>query len=339
MLAGEYDVVLAEDGEAGWSRLASDDTIELLITDIQMPQLDGYGLICRVRADGKARISEIPIITITGAEDDETRIRAYACGSTDFIIKPFDKKLLRARVQAYLRLKQASLMHAGKGGGGADLVDPVTRLGTLGYFLQRGKEDYAKALQERRELSVAVLEVDDFDGFRKQHGLPAADALLAWLAKLVTGALRKDDAVARVGDAEIAISAPDTSQAGAMQICDRLRQQVEGEPFSHGASKLPVTISVGLVSTASDAQETYEKFLVLAEQRLSHAKSQGGNTVSVTQLSDFMPAPEEVVLTAVDVPTDSGPLALPEVEEISADAMDEIVRRQKTQPNSVGGPS
>ncbi|MDH4187683.1 MAG: response regulator, partial [Nitrospira sp.] len=91
MLQGDYEVILANDGEAGWEVLAQDAGIDMLITDVQMPKLDGYGLICRVRADSSTHLKELPIITITGAEDDETRIRAYACGSTDFIIKPFDR--------------------------------------------------------------------------------------------------------------------------------------------------------------------------------------------------------------------------------------------------------
>ena len=78
MLFPNYEVILANDGEAGWELLTVDDRIDMLITDIQMPRLDGYGLICRVRADTRARLRDLPIITITGAEDDETRIRAYA---------------------------------------------------------------------------------------------------------------------------------------------------------------------------------------------------------------------------------------------------------------------
>ena len=145
MLQPDYEVVLANDGEAGWERLSSDSQIEMLITDIQMPLLDGYGLICRVRASDDARVRNLPIITITGAEDDETRIRAYACGSTDFITKPFDKKLLSSRVHAYLRLKQASLLHATSATDDARALDPLTRLGSLGAFLEAGKNFFIKS--------------------------------------------------------------------------------------------------------------------------------------------------------------------------------------------------
>ncbi len=136
MLLPDFDVLLASDGEAGWEALTRGDRIDMLVTDIQMPRLDGYGLICRVRASTDAHIRDLPVITITGAEDDETRIRAYACGATDFITKPFDRKLLLSRVQAYLRLKEASLLHAASGGEGANgVVDPLTRLSGLGAFL------------------------------------------------------------------------------------------------------------------------------------------------------------------------------------------------------------
>src|SRR6266849_3366867 len=83
MLTSDFDVLLAEDGETAWKKLVQDEQIKLLITDIEMPGLDGYAFICRIRASDEARIRDLPIITITGAEDEETKERAYACGATD----------------------------------------------------------------------------------------------------------------------------------------------------------------------------------------------------------------------------------------------------------------
>jgi len=346
MLQSDYDIVLANDGEAGWETLANHRDFDMLITDIQMPRLDGYGLICRVRAENDPRIRDIPIITITGAEDDETRIRAYACGCTDFITKPFDKKLLQSRVHAYLRLKQASLLHAAgtaSGDSHGSGLDPVTRLSGLGGFVRAGKELFQKAQSNGHDLSVTALDIDEFDALRRQHGETFANLVLLRTAQVLSATVRREDVVARVGEGEFAVLIPNGTREQAMNQCERLREKIAAEPLPTPQGKISVTASFGLVTLSQDAPENFEKFLVLVEQRLSQARSDGGNRVGVTLLSDVMPEPEEVVLTGVveednsgastEVPdeivlvSDSGELSVAELEAL---ALDEARRRKSS---------
>jgi diguanylate cyclase (GGDEF)-like protein len=333
MLQSDYDIVLANDGEAGWETLVRDEQIEMLITDIQMPLLDGYGLICRVRADGSPRIRELPIITITGAEDDETRIRAYACGSTDFLIKPFDKKLLQSRVHAYLRLKRASLLHAGAAAG-APAVDPLTRLNGLAGFVAASRDLHQHARQAGTDLSVVALDIDGFPALQRDHGAAVTDALLKRTAALLQGSVRAGDVVARVGDSEFALLLPRLGRDEAMALCERLRERIAAEPVTTPAGPVAVTASFGLASLLADAPESCEKCLALVEQRLSQARSDGGNRIGITLLSDVMPAAEEVVLAAVpeqpaaddvggevvlDLSDDSSQLSVSELEALVRD--------------------
>jgi diguanylate cyclase (GGDEF)-like protein len=301
--------------------LVEDDQIDMLITDIQMPHLDGYGLICRVRADGNPRIRDLPIVTITGAEDDETRIRAFACGSTDFLIKPFDQKLLHSRVHAYLRLKQASLLHAAAASGGGGSFDPLTGLHDLGAFLELGKSLYQQARRDGRDLSVTALDVDEFPTHRRDRGDLVANALLQHVAESLKSGVRREDVLARVGEAEFAILLPHANRSQAMTQCERLRARIADNPPMNQAGPVKVTGSFGLVTLSTDAPETFEKFLVLVEQRLSQARSDGGNRIGVTVLSDVMPEPEEVVLTGVSDPHALEVNAAGEIE-LSSDAGD-----------------
>lgn len=88
-LGASFHVLEAGDGAAGWRTLHQNSRIEVVISDIQMPEMDGYNLICKVRAMEDPALREVPIIVITSAEDEITRERAYACGANDFILKPF----------------------------------------------------------------------------------------------------------------------------------------------------------------------------------------------------------------------------------------------------------
>jgi CheY-like chemotaxis protein len=99
VLRQTYNVLEAENGAAGWSALRHNSRVELIISDIEMPELDGYGLICKIRASEDPGLRETPIVVITSADDDITRERAYACGANDFILKPFNPSQLLSCVQ------------------------------------------------------------------------------------------------------------------------------------------------------------------------------------------------------------------------------------------------
>ena len=97
-LSSTFDIIEAVDGEDGWEKLQANDGIKLVITDIMMPVLDGYGLICRIRGADSERVKMLPIIVVTSAEDEISRERAHACGANNFIVKPANKEDLMERV-------------------------------------------------------------------------------------------------------------------------------------------------------------------------------------------------------------------------------------------------
>jgi len=113
ILSSNYNIVQAEDGEDAWDKLLEIQGVNMIISDIMMPKLDGYGLICRIRAATQPEIMNIPIVVITSSEDAITRERAHACGANDFIVKPVSATDLMERAnfhtEAKLSGKQSSL--------------------------------------------------------------------------------------------------------------------------------------------------------------------------------------------------------------------------------------
>lgn len=94
--ANGFDVVQAEDGVAALEWLALNE-VDLVITDINMPRLDGFGLIERLR--GGTRHRDRPILVLTTESSDEKKARARAAGATGWIVKPFDPEKLVAAVR------------------------------------------------------------------------------------------------------------------------------------------------------------------------------------------------------------------------------------------------
>ncbi len=304
ILSNEFDLVEAGDGEAAWQHLLQDESVQVLISDIEMPELDGYSLICRVRASDPERIRNVPIIVITGAEDDLTRERAFACGATDFIIKPIDGVQLLARTRAHAKLDQATrkLDETETALEEQSSVDPLTQLNSRRFFLQRGVQDLAHAKRHASELSVIRADIDSFKPIYKKYGDQVCDQILVWLAKILLATSRTEDIVARVGGGEFAILAPSSDRMATAVLCERLRTAVESTPFKNGAESIPLTVSLGLASFGRDPGDTIEALLALAGQRLVLAKAAGGNRLGISYQEEA-PQLEETIMEQPDMET------------------------------------
>jgi diguanylate cyclase (GGDEF)-like protein len=318
ILQDDCEIIDAVDGEDGWNKLLENDDLQVMITDIEMPTLDGYQLICRIRAHADERIKEIPVITITGAEDEETRSRAFACGATDFITKPIDKVQLKARVRAHARLEETTrqLEETTATLEEEATTDPLTGLTSRRYFGQRGEQDIAHALRHKSELSIFRIEIDRFKKVYQALGDDLVDDMIKWLATALAKTARTEDTVARMGGSDFAILAPATGGDNAGILGERLRTAINEKPFTAGPTSVDVTISIGIATLDDYENETFDKLLKKANEHLTFAKAEGGDTVTISTRTEAMVDQEEVTL--VDAP----PAVEPEVnaEEIISEA-------------------
>ncbi len=342
MLKTDFDLVLAEDGEAGWDKLAGDPQIKVLITDIEMPKLDGYAFICRIRAADDPRIRDLPVITITGAEDEETKTRAYACGATDFITKPLNPAQLQARVHAYMEQDRAALEETAKVPDEQG-TDPLTQAAGRRQFLQRGGEELVAALRDGGELSLIRLEIDHIKRLYQQHGDDVVDQALVWLVQILAQVAGKAALVGRLRGAEFAVLAPGADRAQAIGLCEDVLRTMVKRPYKHGGTSLNLTASMGLVTLGLDRRDTFDELLQLAEQRLNRARAEGGNQVSVSVIGETLPQAEELVLAAPTHALESEEVASPadvpalaEVEELSIAELEELVKREINQAKARG---
>lgn len=295
VLDAEFDVIEAEDGEAGWEALLADPQIQVVLTDAGMPRLDGYDLIARIRAHDEARIQHIPVNMVTAADDEATRQRALALGATDFITKPFDKAQLLARVRAQARADQttrdlaetseALIEHA--------TDDALTQVRSRRYFLRRGEQDLAFAHRHQQDLSVFVVGIDGFDTIKAQHPATTSDDILVFVAHSLKQAIRTEDTLARSADAQFAIIAPTLGGAEADRVCNRIRQQIADNPLKVVGTPIPLSVSIGLsrrgessagssagsgaANSAGNSEQRIEDVLALAESYLAKAQAAGGN--------------------------------------------------------------
>ncbi len=322
-LQHEFNLVMAGDGEDAWDALLQ-GAARVLITDIEMPRLDGCALITRIRASEDPRLRDLPIIAMTGAEDEETKQRVLACGATDFLVKPIDPMQLLARVHALARLDIATHQLAESRAALIDqsTLDPLTGLSSRRYFQQSCEQNLAYAVRHAQSLAVIRMEIDGFKAIYRQHGDELVDRMLVWLSGIFSATCRREDTLARIGGAEFAVVAPATDQDKARALCRRLCDAVLAQPFVSGATQIPVTLSLGAVSLEESVAQSYEDLMLMAERRTRRARLAGGNRVVAAEEAGpcivealSVEAPEPVPSPAA-LPDQPVP-ALPEVVELS----------------------
>ncbi len=300
ILEADFEVETADSGDAAWGLLSRGEVYKMLVTDIEMPGMDGYELICRIRGSDGAAFKDVPILTITGAEDEQTKERAFACGATDFITKPIDPIQLKARAQSYVRLEQSARDLAEKASQLEDqaIADPVTGLRSRRYLLQRGEQDLAYCVRNQKDATVIRFDIDRYKDVYLRYGDDVNDKILAWLADIITASARLEDTVARVAGAKFAILATATDIDSAKLLCQRIRKTLLTTPFTHADAVINISLSFGLSSLTQDRAQKIETLLNLAEERVGRAAVEGGDRVCVSVLGESAPNIEELVLDA-----------------------------------------
>lgn len=282
-LKKEFDVAQGDDGESGWEVLIEDKDINVIVADVEMPRLDGYAFICRIRASEDPRIKDIPVIIITGAEDEETRERAFACGASDFITKPIDKSQLLAHVHAQAKVDETTLRMAEDSINMAKkaTVDELTQLSSHTNLLQRGEQDLAYAIRRNDDLSVVRIDIDNFKSIHDEHGNEVAQKVLVWVAGILKELTRTEDTISRDKGAEFSVLAPSAGRLEIAVLCERLRAGVAEKEFTDNGLTIPVTISLGFATHGRDQGDTIEDLLNVADKRVRATRASGGNRLAV----------------------------------------------------------
>ena len=216
VLSEEFDVVFAADGDEAWGKLINDEGITVVFTDLTMPELDGFGLLERIRTSDDDRINGLPVIVLTAGENEATREKAYEQGATDFLTKPFDSVNLRARAHSHVNSQvQSNRLHQ------ETVMDPQTGLYNQRYFIERLNKDRSAAARHDLDLTLLYLELANFRGLFLKNGKDIAYEVLGRVGEIIRDEVRTEDTPARVGVAEFALSLPLTSPEGGERLAER----------------------------------------------------------------------------------------------------------------------
>ncbi len=280
-LGEQYEVLGVRDDAHAWVRLNQDTDIEIVITDVGTPRVNGHELLAKIRASSRPQIRNLPVIVM--ASTDADRARAFNNGASDFLGKPLNPLELQVRVRVHHELARTAreLAATRRLLEEQATTDPLTRLKNRRAFAEIGRRHFALARRHRHDLSLVMLDLDHFKEVNDTYGHPAGDRVLVEVAQILAGSVRSGDTPARLGGEEFGILLPNTSQAGAALLAERIRLALAQRQWSMPDRQVVVTASAGVACYSADHPQSLEQLIEIADQRLYRAKQAGRNRVAI----------------------------------------------------------
>ena len=281
LIAGGYEVVLAEDGERAWHALQGPDAPALALLDWMMPGLDGLEVCRRVRA--AAREPYVYIILLTGRERPQDVVEGLAAGADDYLKKPVDSQELRARIRSGRRMVElhAQLVAAREALRDQAATDALTGVANRGTILETLGRELERARRAGTPCAVVFVDVDHFKRVNDVHGHAAGDAVLQHVASTMQSTLRPYDLLGRYGGEEFVVVLPGCDAAAARGVAERLRAAVSASTAPVGEAGLHVTCSMGVAVARDPRGADRDRLLSAADAALYRAKQAGRDRVVV----------------------------------------------------------
>ncbi len=267
--------------------------VDVVVTDLMMPGLDGIGLCRAIRSSPTGTLTYV--ILLTGNGDHAKLVEAFDAGADDYIQKPVVPRELEARLRPArrvvgmqrqlardaerLREANARLESMNRQLAGVALTDALTGLPNRRHLLERLRQDWALAVRQQRDFCVVFVDIDHFKQVNDQRGHEAGDIVLERTSRVLRRAVRAEDTVGRFGGEEFLVMCPGCNLDDAVLVADRIRQNLAAEEFSIGGQRWHVTASFGVASVRAVSNLDWSDVVRSADEALYRAKHQGRNRV------------------------------------------------------------
>ncbi|MCG5515926.1 diguanylate cyclase domain-containing protein [Ectothiorhodospira sp. 9100] len=274
LLKADYRILTATRGEKALELAQAEQAPDLILMDIVMPDMDGYET-CRRLKDNEATRS-IPVIFVTALDHDKDEEQGLNLGASDYISKPFNPAIVRARVrnQVNLKLKTDMLEKI-------SLQDGLTEIPNRRYFDQKLAEEWARSSRNDQSLALLMVDIDQFKPFNDHYGHGAGDECLRRVAQALRRVpTRATDLVARYGGEEFVVLLPETDTRGAQHVAQAMLEAVRSLEVTHDYSDVAphVTISIGgAIQSRQHPKPSAEDLKKAADTALYQAKTNGRN--------------------------------------------------------------
>ena len=300
--------VRASSGNEALTQILSTE-FAMIISDVQMPIMDGFELAEILRGDSKT--SNIPIIFVSATNKDAKHIfKGYEIGAVDYLLKPLDPTIIKSKVSIFLNLylkqketethaqfleemviesqkNKKELEIANKELSELSSLDGLTNIANRRTFDDFVQNSWDHAINTKSPISLIMIDIDYFKLYNDHYGHQSGDECIKKVAKVLkTRGYRSSDLVARYGGEEFVIVLGSTSMEDAVTVANNIQLKVEALRIPHELSLCSkwITISIGVTNITPSNNNGLKKFIKAADNALYQSKDRGRNTVSSIEL-------------------------------------------------------
>lgn len=266
---------MATSGEEALALCGQGD-IDLVLLDVCMPDMDGYEVCRRLKANPKTRNIVVIFVTVKGSR--ENIAQGYELGAADYITKPFNLPMVLVRVEAAMRVHREDIF-AGSGEGLTDPIftDPLTGLRNRVYLMQRFEEEVLKAKRYNYPIACIAFDVDEVRPIDDELGAVSLDDLLGELAMAVRNHSRTSDIVARYDNTVFVSVLPHCILGDAILYATKIMEEVNATIFADPSFPTTARLAVGIAAWQNGRMVSAEHILGEAMHSLLQAKSRPHN--------------------------------------------------------------
>lgn len=279
-LGDEYELRIASNGKEALAMIR-EEMPDLILLDIVMPEMDGYEVCAQLQQNAKTR--DIPIIFLTALEGDDNEAYGLELGAMDYIRKPFNVPVVKAKIRNHLELKKYKDLLK------RDIrIDGLTRVPNRRRFDEAFEEEKGRSIRSGSPLSILMIDIDLFKAYNDAYGHLQGDDILRLVAKTLEKSLRRPgDLFARWGGEEFVALLPDTDMSGAYIVAEQLRKAVQEMGIAHEKSPMDrvITVSIGVATSIPEDESSYANLLQWADEAMYRAKALGRNRVICYEVS------------------------------------------------------
>ena len=280
LLKDTYEVKIAKSGTKALEILESPNDIDLILLDIEMPDINGYDVCKRIK--NNETIKNIPIIFITGRTSQEDEEYGLNLGAIDYITKPFNKAIVKLRIKNYLDLKIKNDMLEK-----LSMYDGLTNIRNRRFFDETFEKTFSEIKRDKKSLAVLMIDIDFFKLYNDNYGHGQGDETLRKVAKALEKTIKRaSDFVARYGGEEFVILLKDINKDGVEAVANNLLNAVRELKITHEFSKIEnyVTVSIGVSYYNSSSDITKLELLLKADETLYSVKNIGRNNFAILEV-------------------------------------------------------
>ncbi len=275
--------IIAENGESALQILDTTD-VDMVIMDVEMPGLDGFETTRCIR-DWFGNFW-IPVIFVTGKNEETDLRQGIDAGGDDYLIKPVSETILLAKIRAMERITtmRDELSQLNRELTELSERDSLTRLYNRRSFEERTNDQWRVAARTKEPLAVLLMDIDHFKAYNDYYGHLAGDDCIVKVASVISECLsRPGDLVARYGGEEFIALLPNTREDGAHHVAERIRRAIEHLGIKHreSATHNVITLSIGGAVVTHTSSTQFVDQIHAADKALYSAKRAGRNRVTV----------------------------------------------------------